>query len=247
MKTSRTLAGLSPTKEERYVVIISPKQPLIIIDDMSVVVRKPRLWETEYMTVAGLRESIHMNYFNVIFISSKNSIVGDLHLVSGYSVLKSYQLVPPDDDTIAKYYESLGISDAKYLTSIIGLNFRFAYKIVSSNKTNSTALKGDNIFDNIIDWLNYKRMELTDKLRIDLGEEQFLEAKKLAQFSGDPENWNMTEVLKMALIKYNVLVQQGWYDSIISNEFIVGTITYHNQIIKHALLETQFQSLTQYS
>eukprot|EP01022_Parablepharisma_sp_SALTPOND_P024838 TRINITY_DN557_c0_g1_i3.p2 TRINITY_DN557_c0_g1~~TRINITY_DN557_c0_g1_i3.p2 ORF type:complete len:257 (+),score=0.41 TRINITY_DN557_c0_g1_i3:1183-1953(+) len=222
------------------------EQPLIIIDEMSFVVHNPKLWETEQIFVAELRESIHMNYFNVIFIASENSIVKQLHFLSGYSVLRPYQLTPPNDTVIADYYSSLGISEAKDLASYIGLNFRFILEILQSNSTSTTALKGKSVLTYIIGWLNKKRVGLTTELQSKLGDEVFLQAQNMAQKNNDPANWTMNSTLKAALIDNNVLVQQGWYKKFGSNEVRCGILAYYSPFLKYVLLETQFQSLTQH-
>eukprot|EP01022_Parablepharisma_sp_SALTPOND_P024840 TRINITY_DN557_c0_g1_i5.p2 TRINITY_DN557_c0_g1~~TRINITY_DN557_c0_g1_i5.p2 ORF type:complete len:256 (+),score=1.45 TRINITY_DN557_c0_g1_i5:1183-1950(+) len=221
------------------------EQPLIIIDDMSAVVHDPELWKTERRFATELRETIHSNYFNVIFIASENSIVAKLHSLSGYSVLRPYQLTPPNNTVIADYYSSLGISEAKDLASYIGLNFRFILEILQSNSTSTTALKCKNVLTYIIGWLNDKRVGLTIALKKNLGKDIFLQAQNMAK-SSEPANWNMSDKLETALIDSNVLVQQGWYKKFGSNEVRCGILAYYSPFLKYVLLETQFQSLTQH-
>ena len=82
-----------------------------------------------------------MDFFNVIFISSENSVVKYMYHLPGYSVLKSYRLSEPENSRISAYYSSLGIEDATFLTEHIGLNFGYAQEILMDKCTSRTKLR----------------------------------------------------------------------------------------------------------
>lgn len=82
-----------------------------------------------------------MNYFNVLFISSDNSIMGHMATLPGYYTLEFDELRLPNDSQLAEYYKMIGIKDAEFLAGVIGANFRYAEKIVLSNCTSGDKLR----------------------------------------------------------------------------------------------------------
>ena len=198
------------------------------------------MWPDEEQFVCALRESIEFDYFNVIFISSENSIVAKLKSLSGWGVLESYQLSPPSDSVIARYYEENGVKEGEFLAKTIGLNFRFLSAIVKSQSTSTEELRSKHIICIQIEWLNSQRIALKGLMENALGSASFRELQKIAITNGTPSNWSLGPELATALIRNNVIVKTGIYKQLKSRLVTLASYEYYSRFIVHVLLETQF-------
>jgi len=94
----------------------------------------------------GFPDYVLDNYFNVIFISSRNSIYNVLSHLSGYSSrLKPHQLTTPPEEVIVSFFQKeLGLDNAtsKNLTKTIGLDLERAKDIRAKYGYGSINLNG---------------------------------------------------------------------------------------------------------
>lgn len=106
-------------------------------------------WDSMRNLYQGFKDDILSNIFNLLFISSQNSVADSLFLLTGYSSrLKAFQLTNPSKDIIISFYrKELGVdyATAVNLAETIGLDLERATSILSQYQDGNFNLNGKTI------------------------------------------------------------------------------------------------------